>query len=116
MTKLWKGLLYLVGTLSLLTIDLCMDYGVMVEKLLETVRNQKLVNGDFKTLMECSDFYMFGGSNLAEDLKRGVLATVLSLIVAGGIYLLTPIFVNVWKITKDENVNFFELFEFLRVS
>ena len=38
MTKLWKRLLYFMGILSLVTIDLCIDYEVMVEKLFETVR------------------------------------------------------------------------------
>ena len=116
MTKLWKRLLYFVGILSLLTIDLCMDYGVMVEELLETVRNQKLVNGDFMTLLEYSALCMIGGSNHTEDLKRGVLVTVLFLIFTGSVYFLTPIFLDMREITKDKNVNVFELFEFLRES
>ena len=116
MTKLWKRLLYLMGILSLVTIDLCTDYGVIVEKLFETVRNQELANGDFMTLLEYSALCMIGGSNHTEDLKRGVLVTVLFLIFTGGVYLLTPIFSDMRKITKDENVNVFELFEFLRVS
>ena len=116
MTKFWKGLLYLVGTLSLLTIDLCMDYGVMVENALEMVRHQQLVNGDFMILLGYGTLCTTGGSDHFEDLKRGVLVTVLFLIFIGSIYLLASIFFGIRKIIKDEHVNLFELFEFLRVS
>ena len=116
MTMLWKRWLYFVGILALLTVDLCLDYGEMAEDVLEMARNLQLVNVDFVTLLEYSSLCATGGSNHIEDLKRGVLVTVLFLIFTGGLYLLIPIFLGIREITKDEHVNVFELFEFLRVS
>ena len=116
MTKLWKRWLYFVGILALLTVDLCLDYGEMAEDVLEMARNLQLVNVDFVTLLEYSSLCTTGGSNHIEDLKRGVLVTVLLLIFIGSIYLLASIFFEIRKTIKDEHVNLFELFEFLVVS
>ena len=116
MTKLWKCCLYFVGILALLTVDLCLDYGEMAEDVLEMVRNLQLVKVDFGTLLEYSPLCTTGGSDHFEDLKRGVLVTVLFLIFIGSIYLLTSVFFGIRKIIKDEHVKLFELFEFVRVS
>ena len=116
MTKLWKRWLYFVGILALLTVDLCLDYGEMAEDVLEMARNLQLVNVDFVTLLEYSSLCTTGESDHIEDLKRGVLVTVLFLIFIGSIYLLASIFFGIRKIIKDEHVNLFELFEFLGVS
>ena len=116
MTKLWKRWLYFVGILALLTVDLCLDYGEMAEDVLVMVRNLQLVDVDFVTLLEYSTLCTTGGSDHFEDLKRGVLATVLFLIFFGSIYLLVSIFFGLRKIIKDEQVISPELFEFLVVS
>ena len=116
MTKLWKRWLYFVGILALLTVDLCLDYGEMAEDVLVMVRNLQLVKVGIVTLLEYSPLCTTGGSDHFEDLKRGVLVTVLFLIFIGSIYLLVSIFFGLRKIIKDEQVNLLELFEFLVVS
>ena len=116
MTTLWKRLLYFVGILCLLTFDLWVDYEEMGEKVLEVVKNQGLGNCVCLTLMEYNGVCTAGGKNLYIDLERGVLVTVLFLILMGGFYLLSSFFLGHWEITKDEHVKFSELFEFLRVS
>ena len=116
MTKLWKRLLCSFGILSLLTIDLYMDYEEMGKMVLDVVRDRQLGNCAFLTFLEDNSLCTFGGESPYDDLERGVLVTVLFLIFLGSLYLVNPIFFDIWEITKDEHVKFSELFEFLRVS
>ena len=116
MTKLWKRWLYFVGILTLLTVDLYLDYEEMSEDVIVMVRNLQLVKVDIGAFLEYSPLCTTCGSDRFEDLKRGVLVTVLFLIFIGGIYLLVSIFFGLRKIIKDEQVNLLELFEFLVVS
>ena len=83
---------------------------------LEVIKDQKVGNGAFLPFLVDNGFCMFGGENPIDDREQGVLVTVLFLIFLGSLYLVYPIFFDIWKTTKDEQVNFSELFEFLRVS
>ena len=83
---------------------------------LEVIKDQKVGTGAFLTFLVDNDFCMFGGENPSDDLEQGVLVTVLFLVFLGSLYLMNPIFFDIWKITKDEQVKSSGLFEFLRVS
>ena len=107
MAKLWEWLLYVFGLLSLVTIDLYMDYEEMGKMVLEVIKDQKVGNGAFLPFLVDNGFCMFGGENPIDDREQGVLVTVLFLVFLGSLYLLYPIFFDIWKTTKDEQVNFF---------